>query len=290
MTTRLNQTITLSDGRNLGFAEFGDVKGRPVFLFHGQPGNRLFRHPDNSILLSLGVRLITVDRPGYGLSDYQPQRKLLDWPQDVVELADALGVEYFPVAGFSGGGPYAAASAYKIPHRVTKIGLVDSAPPMTMPEISKKMPTPLRINYLLAQHAPALLSLLFKAYWRSSRRRPEAFIDLAMKQSAPVDRKILSDPDMYNTMVDVWKENIRVDSQGYAQDTEILMKDWGFCLRDIKTDVYLWQGEADVNIPSAWARYMIKEIPNCKPAIFTDEGHFVLLTHWKEIIQTLISD
>ncbi|MBK9927447.1 MAG: alpha/beta hydrolase [Anaerolineales bacterium] len=286
----MNQTITLSDRRKLGFAEFGDVKGRPVFLFHGQPGNRLFRHPDNSILLSLGVRLITVDRPGYGLSDYQPHRKLLDWAQDIVELAEALGIEYFAVVGFSGGGPYAAACAYKIPHRVIKIGLVDSAPPMTVPEISKKMPTPLRINYLLAHYAPALLVLLFKAYWRSSRRRPEAFINLAMKQSSPVDREILSNPDMYNMMIDVWKENIRVNSQGYTQDTEILMKDWGFCLRDIKTDVYLWQGEADVNIPSAWARYMTQEIPHCKSTIFADEGHFVLLTHWQEIIQILTKD
>lgn len=286
----LNRTITLSDGRKLGFAEFGDGKGRPIFLFHGQPGNRLFRHPDDSILLSLGVRLITVDRPGYGLSDHQPHRNLLGWAHDILELADALGIEHFPVAGFSGGGPYAAACACKIPHRVTKAGLVDSVPPMTVPEVSRIMPAPLRINYVLARYAPAILSLLFKAYWRSSRRRPEAFIHLAMKQSSPADREILSNPDIYSIMLDVWKENIRVDSQGYAQDTEILMKDWGFNLRDIKTEVYVWQGEADANVPSAWARYMIKEIPNCKPTVFAEEGHFVLLTHWKEIIQILTSD
>jgi len=285
-----NQTITLSDGRKLGFAEFGDEKGRPIIFFHGQPGNRLFYHPDNSILLSLNARIITIDRPGYGLSDYQPHRKLLDFAQDVVELVDTLGVKHFPIMGFSAGGPYAVACAYKIPHRVTRIGLVASTPPMTIPEISKKMPVPLRINYLLANYAPSFLRFAFNAYWRSSRRRPNAFINLAIKQSAPVDREILSDPDIYNTMLEVWKENIRVDSQGYALDTEILMKDWGFYLRDIKTDVYLWQGKADVNIPSTWAHYIAKEIPRCKSTFFENEGHFVLLTHWKEIIQTLIYD
>lgn len=287
MTNRTDQTIILSDGRKLGFAEYGDMKGSPIFFFHGQPGNRLFCHPDNSILLSLGVRLITIDRPGYGLSDYQPDRRLLDWTQDVVELADSLGFDRFPVLGFSGGGPYAAACAYKIPQWVTKAGLVDSAPPMIVPEINRKMPAPLRINYLLALHAPTILKLIFKVFWRYSRQRPEAFINLGLRQSPPVDREILSNPEIYAAMIKVWQENIRVDSQGYVQDIDILMKDWGFDLRDIETDVYLWQGEADVNIPSAWARYLSREISNCKSTFYANEGHFVLITHWKEIMQVL---
>ena len=168
MTTRLNQNITLSDGRKLGFAEYGNTKGNPIFLFHGQPGNRLFRHPDDSILHSLNVCLITVDRPGYGLSDFLPNRKLLDWAQDIIELADTLDIESFPVIGFSGGGPYAAACGYGISHRVTKIGLAASTLPMTTPEIRKNIPVPLRINYLLAHYAPALLKFLFKTYWGNS--------------------------------------------------------------------------------------------------------------------------
>ena len=287
MTSELNQTIILSDGRALGYADLGDAQGRPVFLFHGQPGNRLFRHPDDSILSSSGIRLIIADRPGYGLSDYQHHRKLLDWPNDVVELADALGLDRFAVAGFSGGGPYAAACACKIPNRITMTGLVDSAPPMDAPEINREMPPPLRVNYFLARRAPSILKLVFALYWRHSRRKPEEFINLALKQSPPADREIISRPEMYAAMIEVWKENIRVDSRGYVQDVEILMNSWGFQLRDIATEIHLWQGEADANIPPTWARYMAKEIPNCKAMFFAKEGHFVLFARWKEIFQTL---
>jgi hypothetical protein len=63
--------ITLSDGRTLGYAEYGNLFWCPLFFFHGQPGNRLFRHPDEELAASLGLHLITMGRPGYGLSDFQ---------------------------------------------------------------------------------------------------------------------------------------------------------------------------------------------------------------------------
>lgn len=286
---RTHQIITLTEGRSLGYAEYGDLQGRPVFLFHGQPGNRLFRYPGDARTAEIGIRLITVDRPGYGLSDYQPGRRLLDWPQDVAELADSLGFDRFAVLGFSAGGPYALACAYQIPGRLTKVGLADSAPPMDLPEINVIAPVPLRINYLLARYTPLILRLIFAAYWRTSQRNPDAFIQMAIKQACPADREILNRPDIYAMLVEVWKENIRVDSQGYVKDAGILMSPWGFRLRDIAAEVLLWQGEADTNTPVAWARFLAREIPNCSASYLPNEGHFALFAHWEEILRTLVN-
>ena len=121
---RLHQTIILPDGRTLGFAEYGDPSGRPVLFFPGTPSGRLFQHPDESIAASLGARVITLDRPGYGLSDFLRNRALLHWPDDVEELADTLGFDRFAVAGISGGAPYVAACALKIPGRLTPLRLL----------------------------------------------------------------------------------------------------------------------------------------------------------------------
>ena len=93
----MNQTIQLKDGRKLGYAEYGDRAGKAVFYFNGSGGSRLERPADESILTELGIRLISTDRPGHGLSDLQPYRKLLDWPDDVIQLADRLGIEKFCV-------------------------------------------------------------------------------------------------------------------------------------------------------------------------------------------------
>ena len=113
-----DRLIRLPDGRNLCYAEYGDPQGKPVMSFHGGPGSHLEHEAYSATIGSLGVRLICPDRPGMGLSDFQPGRKLLDWPPDVLALADALGLERFGVMGWSVGSQYALACAYAIPERL----------------------------------------------------------------------------------------------------------------------------------------------------------------------------
>src|SRR3546814_7781630 len=67
-----NRTCPLPGARKLGYAEGGDREGAPVFYFHGFPGSRL----EATLLPASGIRLIGVDRPGYGLSTARPYRKL----------------------------------------------------------------------------------------------------------------------------------------------------------------------------------------------------------------------
>src|SRR5438874_7114623 len=97
------QTIRLRDGRLLAYAEFGDPSGIPLIFCHGWGDSRLTRHPDDTRTAALGVRLITIDRPVFGRSTFQPRRMLLDWPADVVQLADTLELERFALLGHSGG-------------------------------------------------------------------------------------------------------------------------------------------------------------------------------------------
>src|SRR4030042_1364722 len=121
-----DKIIQLRDGRRLGFADFGDPKGKPIFYFPGGLGSRLQVQPTDAQPLKAGVRLIAVDRPGMGLSDFKRGRKIIDWPEDVRQLAEALALDQFAVMGVSAGGPYALACAYRIPERLTACGLAAS--------------------------------------------------------------------------------------------------------------------------------------------------------------------
>src|SRR5690606_28847831 len=126
--------LILRDGRALHFMEFGRPDGVPAFGFHGTPGSRFMFRLADPAASRLGLRLIAPERPGFGLSSFQKRRKLSDWASDMRELADALGIDRFAVAGVSGGGPYAAACAALMPERVLAAALVSPMGPVRAPE------------------------------------------------------------------------------------------------------------------------------------------------------------
>ena len=99
----INQIIRLPDGRTLGYAEYGSPSGNPIFYFTGGNSSRFEGEWFENAATDKDVRLIVPDRPGFGLSTFQPDRQLLDWPKDVIELADALSIDTFSIFGLSGG-------------------------------------------------------------------------------------------------------------------------------------------------------------------------------------------
>lgn len=133
----VHQQIRLPDGRRLGFAAYGNPAGPLVLYFHGTPGSRV----DAQLILpeieAAGLRVIAIDRPGMGLSDYQPGRQILNWPADVTCLVESLGYGATPfgVIGMSGGAPYALACLRCIPHRLTHVAVVSGHTPIDAPEV-----------------------------------------------------------------------------------------------------------------------------------------------------------
>lgn len=128
------ETIKLKDGRILAYEKYGDPKGKPFFYFHGWPASRLSGKHVAKAAEKLKLRLISPDRPGIGFSTFKPNRKLLDWPDDIIQLADHLGIKKFSVAGSSGGGPYVLACAYKIPDRLVSAAVIAGLGPLWLSE------------------------------------------------------------------------------------------------------------------------------------------------------------
>lgn len=284
--------IVLRDGRRLGFAEFGDPTGKPVFLFHSLPGSRLFRHPDDAVTAALRVRLITMDRPGFGLSDFQPGRRLLHWPDDVTTLANALGIERFAVIGVGAGAPYAAACAYKIPRRVTTTAIISGISPMNRRGMKENMVPMLRNFYIMAYRAPYLLRLVMWFGAREAQNYPEKYLS-RMDGAALLEtdrQKFLHDP-VYRA---VWVESITEafvrGSTPFSEDMIIISRPWRFSLQDIRIPVYLWHGEADAFAPMQMGQYMAQMIPACEAHFYPNEGHAIMFTHWSEILSALTAE
>jgi pimeloyl-ACP methyl ester carboxylesterase len=279
--------VRLPDGRALGFAQFGAPDGKPLFFFHGLGASRLTRHPDDSIAASLGVRLITIDRPGIGLSDPRPGRTLLDWPADVAALADALGIDQFAVLGWSGGGAHALACAYQIPERLSAVGVVSGGAPLAGIAPTDYLTPQWWGAARIVQFIPWAARLFTWHMGRQARRSPSQALKALTARFPGTDRALLQDEQVRAMMLEATRELYRQGSRGFYDDMLVLARPWRFRLEAILKEVHLWHGDADTLLAPAFARYLARALPNCHTTFYPGEGHFLLLAHWQELLTTL---
>jgi pimeloyl-ACP methyl ester carboxylesterase len=283
-------SIRLRDSRRLAYAEYGAPRGKPVFFFHGIPGSRLYRPPDE-ITAKMGVRLICVDRPGYGLSDFQPGRRILDWPNDILELAGALGLERFAVAAHSAGAPYAYACAATFPDRVTVAGILSGAAPADSPRALRGMRGLNRAGYVFGRWIPwPLWRLAIWAFFHTGRDDPASVFERGKKSRPPSDQNLWYRSEVREVCLASGAEGFRNGTLGHAWETRLLLRPWGFRLEDIQVPVYLWHGTEDHETPISMARESARRLPDCRATICEGEGHSLLFAHWEEILRQLVGD
>lgn len=90
----------------------------PVVWHHGTPNVGAPPEPLFAAADRLGLRWVSFDRPGYGSSTIAQGRTISFVASDVAKVADALGIDEFAVAGYSGGGSYALGCAAVLGTRV----------------------------------------------------------------------------------------------------------------------------------------------------------------------------
>jgi pimeloyl-ACP methyl ester carboxylesterase len=279
------RTLRLGDGRQLGYAERGDPGGRPLLYFHGWPGARVEARLADEPAKATGVRLVAFDRPGMGLSDFQPHRTLVDWPEDVVRVADTLGLDHFAVLGIFGGGPYAAACAWKLSGRVTHAGIVSGLVPLNVPGVIAGMGRRNRLTFQLVGRLAVLRRTLMASMALSVARRPARVLERGV--AAAVDKAYLDRPDVRQVLVESLSEAFRGGSAGPAWEMGLYAGPWGFPLEEIRMPVDVWHGEADANAPVAMGRYVAASIPRCRARFYPGEGHLHFIDRLPEIFEAL---
>lgn len=286
---KMDQTVRLRDGRALGFSQIGPDNGKPIFYFHGSPGSRLeigLIEDLPQACARFDVRLMGVDRPGIGLSDFKPGRKFIDFPDDVIELADQLGYEKFAVMSFSAGGPYAMACAWKISARLTNAGIVSSPCPYAVPGAMKGMGSMNWMYFKSAGIHPKLTEIILGQMRNATPNRLPPQESSGM---APVDYNLIFKSGLAEKFIAAaYKEVCRSGMRGLGYEASLYSKPWGFTREAITMKVHLWHGDTDLSAPVHQAQSNIQAIPNNEMHWCPGEGH---ITTWHkchaEILHTL---
>ncbi|MFH2006893.1 MAG: alpha/beta hydrolase [bacterium] len=277
----------LPDGRALCYAEYGDPRGTPAFFFHGWPGSRLLGRLGHRAARSRGVRIIAPDRPGIGRSDPHPGRRLLDWPADVLAMADGLGLDRFDVVGYSNGGPYALACAARPAARLAGVAVVSGMGPTDSAGAKLSLPREVRAFFAVNRRAP-FLSRLGVRVMSIGARQLQTFMATQMWAVAPPpDREVLRRKDVFKALKAEYAESFWPGPVGLDHEISLIRRPWGFDLSEVSRRILLYHGEADANVPVALARRVAAELPDCRARFLPGKAHLWFVDSFGEVLDDL---
>ncbi|KAF3934295.1 hypothetical protein ABW19_dt0205085 [Dactylella cylindrospora] len=297
------ETLTLKDGRTLGYARYGataNPKTLPIFYINGTPGCHLEALLIDKAAESLGIPIISTDRPGFGRSTFQENRTLLSWPQDIIELADHLDIPKFGILGVSGGGPYTLACLHAMPQeRLVAATVVSGIYPLSLGTAGMMWQTRMLlwvasfstwlteklIDWTMGNAARADIKELLKMMESQAAVLPQPEIDKeCMKQVA-------KDEVLIGAYLGSMKEALRPGSKGTAWEFWLLASDWGFKLEDLDASrLTIWHGGADVNVPIGMPDKASEMLPDAVYKRMEFEGHVsLIIRHTEDILSNILS-
>lgn len=264
------KTLVLHDGRTLAYTDVGDPHGYPLIFGHGMPGCRLQGQFFHNQALRHGFRVLTPDRPGIGGSAYQLGRQLQDYPKDIGQLADSLGLDKFSHFGWSSGASRTLACCHALKHRV-ELGVCLSG--YTNFSEYDSHQALLKGTRWLARYSPALVKLVVRLIGRLSRRHPKLYMWEAKKLVNQSDQDLLN--QLLRSETFQQDQLVCLESGGKAIATDLLteLKDWGFHLSQISTPVLIYQGKDDAFVPVDYARHLAEQLPNAELTLIPSTGH-----------------
>ncbi|KAF1930570.1 alpha/beta-hydrolase [Didymella exigua CBS 183.55] len=256
-----SHTFSLPDGRTLGYADYGDPKGKPILYQHGLPGSRIEATRYHDLGKELGLRIISIDRPGHGWSSSFEKfgvRTVKSWAEDINELTEGLGLSEYAVMGVSGGGPYALSLAHGLPASKLKVvSLICGIGPPDIGMSGAGWPTFLGFS-VGWRYSPQIFLRWFSqldnanSLELSDEERLRLFLSPdRIKGMSDSDKAFFSDEDEMRAYLATSRASYEQGFDAMCKDGYTMCTDWGFRIEDVRKDlpVVLWYGSQDKNVP-----------------------------------------
>lgn len=259
-------TVSLPDDRTVAYTEYGSPDGTPVCFFHGTPGSRRLAKLFDTTARSQRIRLLALDRPGYGQSSPWPDRSVRDTDRVVSLVLDDADIDTAGLIAFSGGAPYAFASAVTHPDRIDRLDVVAGATP---PHVTDEQPFVQQLLGGMAATTPRLLRAAFRAQAWLVRHQDPSFV---VGQYTTGDAATVSESAAAIVRED-FLEAFANHHSGAVTEFRHAATDWDVAFDDIETRVRLWHGTDDTNVPLPAVRRFESVLPNAHLAVLTDADH-----------------
>jgi pimeloyl-ACP methyl ester carboxylesterase len=278
--------MLLTDGRAVGFADYGPPAATAVLWCHGGPGSRIEPAHLAAQASDAGLRIIGVDRPGYGLSTPQPGRSIAGWAPDALAVADHLGIGQFVAVGTSTGGAYALALAADDPDRVLGVVACCAMTDMRWPEGRATMSGPHTHAVWNAPNRAAAIAAATEAHGEGGSKMRGAGMAPVLAAS---DAELFGSPAWIATAAAAFRAMFAQGLEGYADDRLADGGGWvGFDVASIRCPVTVLHGSSDRIVNVIHARHTAELVPTADLVIVDGLGHFSIVTKVVPAIRDLL--
>lgn len=283
-------TITLPDGREYAFEQWGDPAGQLLFWLHGTPGGRLTRHPDPTLWSRLGLRVVTVDRPGYGQSAPLPGRVVGHIAADVAAVADHLGADSFAVLGGSGGGPHALAVAALLGDRIRACVPVCSAAPANEEEQASMVAINRESYQVWAEQGRDGIARRLSGLREQILADPLGGLTAQLADAPEADQEWFSRPEVRQITAESLTDALSPGVEGWVDDSVGFVQDapWGFDLASISCPTHFWHSDDDANAPLSAVQRVVSAVPGAQLTTWHGQGHSAPSRNAEQVLTSLI--
>lgn len=279
-------SVTTRDGRTLACCEVGDPNGPLLIHNHGGPSSRLEAHLFADTASKSRLRLVCVDRPGFGQSSPQRIRTYSGWADDMVSIADALGYHEFGVTGWSEGGPWAlAAAAYIDPLRLRHVSSIAGGSYGAFGDnwAADQLSKADALGGTLALRFRPGFRLMYATLGLVAKRFRATYVKQVLSAVNDYDRQILGQPDVETAFYEASAECFAHGSDGLVRDSELLYRSWAFDVTTIERRVHMWQGLDDGLVADSINKTVADRMPGAVWHPVEGAGHFVAVGSADEI-------
>ncbi|HJR26071.1 MAG TPA: alpha/beta hydrolase [Acidimicrobiales bacterium] len=273
----------------LAHDDVGDPAGAPVVYLHGTPDSRLARHPDDGIARRLGIRLVAVDRPGFGSSplDAAPLGPALG------QLADHLGIDRFALLGWSSGGLAALGAAGHLAGRVTRLVLVAPVPPVEAygdPEVLAALGRGRQLLAELAAEMPATdLAAEMAGQLVPQPLTPALALEHVLEGAGEVGRRELASVSGAAEAVAAALQAGVADGLAGVEADLLAQLTPGLDLRSVRAPVLTVHGELDELSPPAVGHWLAGRLATAEVESVHTGGHHLLFPHWAHLLEAAVT-
>jgi pimeloyl-ACP methyl ester carboxylesterase len=276
-----DRTVDAPDGRRIGVAEFGSSDGPAVVLLHRSPGSRLL-DPDPAATEAAGVRLVCIDRPGYGATDPVAAPARAAAADDLEAVVGALRLDDVALVGWSGGGQFAVEAAARPGVRARSLTLL--ATPAPYNEVPWPIPPELIALCDAVPDDPAAGLEAIRAAVAWFADAPQA---AALGDPSPADAVARERPGVPDALVTMTVEAARQGAEGMAFDIVAGSLRDPFPFDAVDVPVRLFGGDADLNVGLEHLDWWAERLPRAERHVLADTGHLLALTHWREVLDAV---